>query len=154
VPARQKHEKTQIFEFSRIDAVLGNHILAHRLSTHEEVDFELEQIIVLPKEDCDFEKVESESEDEDFSTGEILVSEKSLYSHTGDLLEGNQLGAWERFTSGIGSKLLKKMGWKEGEAIPGGKNSREGRVDPVPIKILAKGKSLDKCMELAKKKKS
>ena len=88
---------------------------AHRLSTHEEVDFELEQIIVLPKEDCDFEKVESESEDEDFSTSEILVSEKSLYSHTGDLLEGNQLGAWERFTSGIGSKLLKKMGWKEGE---------------------------------------
>ena len=79
------------------------------------MDFELEQIIVLPKEDCDFEKVESESKDEDFSTGEILVSEKSLYSHTGDLLEGNQLGAWERFTSGIGSKLLKKMGWKEGE---------------------------------------
>ena len=30
-------------------------------------------------------------------------------------------------------------------AIPGGKNSREGRINPVQIKVLPRGKSLDAC---------
>ena len=87
------------------------------LSTHEEVDYALSDICVLPKEACDTEKVESEEDEEDYEKAtEYLVHEKSMYSHTGDLLDQNEkLGAWEIYTRGIGSKLLRKMGWQEGQ---------------------------------------
>lgn len=36
--------------------------------------------------------------------------------------------------------------------MPGGAFSREGRLDPVPIKVLPRGKSLDACAAAAKRK--
>ncbi|XP_013410712.1 zinc finger CCCH-type with G patch domain-containing protein [Lingula anatina] len=58
------------------------------------------------------------------------------------------MGEWEAYTKGIGSKLMLKMGYVMGEGL--GKNG-EGRAEPVPIKLLPPGKSLDKIMELQEK---
>ncbi|CAI8055899.1 Zinc finger CCCH-type with G patch domain-containing protein [Geodia barretti] len=55
------------------------------------------------------------------------------------------LGDWEKYTTGIGSKLMAKMGYVVGKGL--GK-SGEGRVEPVEIKILPPGKSLDMCAEM------
>lgn len=72
---------------------------------------------MLPKEACDIEEIESEDEEEDFGS-EILIYEKSMYSHTGDLLDPkNKMGAWEMYTTGIGSKLMMKMGWTPGKGL-------------------------------------
>jgi hypothetical protein len=54
------------------------------------------------------------------------------------------LGDWERFTRGIGSKLMAKMGYIHGSGL--GKSS-EGRVEPVPTTIYPAGRSLDWCVE-------
>lgn len=58
---------------------------------------------------------------------------------------GLPLGAWEKHTKGIGSKLMEKMGyvWGQGLGIRG-----NGRTEPVEAVVLPAGKSLDKCMEL------
>jgi len=76
----------------------------------------LADICVLPKEACDVEKPDTDTEDEDDFQSEVLVYEKSMYTHTGDLVDQkNKMGAWEVYTRGIGSKLLQKMGWNPGE---------------------------------------
>ncbi|KAK9872580.1 hypothetical protein WA026_018711 [Henosepilachna vigintioctopunctata] len=57
-------------------------------------------------------------------------------------------GGWEKFTRGIGSKLMQKMGYITGTGL--GKLS-DGRIDPVSAVILPAGKSLDHCMNLREK---
>ncbi|CAH1401162.1 unnamed protein product [Nezara viridula] len=56
-----------------------------------------------------------------------------------------RMGDWEKFTKGIGSKLMAKMGYVVGCGL--GKNG-EGRLDPVEALVLPAGKSLDHCMNL------
>lgn len=58
---------------------------------------------------------------------------------------GCPLGAWEKHTKGIGSKLMEKMGyvWGEGLGVRG-----DGRLEPIEAVILPAGKPLDKCIEL------
>lgn len=58
------------------------------------------------------------------------------------------MGEWEVHTRGIASKLMAKMGYIVGQGL--GRNS-DGRAEPVPIKLLPPGKSLDKIMELQEK---
>jgi len=118
------------------------------------VDYVLTEVCVLPKEACDIEEVSSEDEDEEGCDLPMYsIYEKSMYSWTGDLRDPNtKLGAWEKYTTGIGSKLMMKMGWTPGKALPGSQYSREGRVNPVPIKVLPRGKSLDACALAAKRK--
>ncbi|KAJ8945820.1 hypothetical protein NQ314_009042 [Rhamnusium bicolor] len=55
------------------------------------------------------------------------------------------LGDWEKYTKGIGSKLMQKMGYIVGTGL--GRNA-EGRIDPITAVILPSGKSLDYCMTL------
>ncbi|XP_065830314.1 zinc finger CCCH-type with G patch domain-containing protein-like [Oscarella lobularis] len=61
----------------------------------------------------------------------------------------NEFGEWEKYTTGIGSKLLQKMGFSLGKGL--GKKG-EGIQEPIDIVILPPGKSLDVCVELKKKK--
>ncbi|XP_064078252.1 zinc finger CCCH-type with G patch domain-containing protein-like [Macrobrachium nipponense] len=56
-----------------------------------------------------------------------------------------RLGDWEKYTTGIGSKLMQKMGYIVGTGLgPSG----EGRVEPVVAYVYPQGVSLDRCMEL------
>ncbi|XP_076260540.1 zinc finger CCCH-type with G patch domain-containing protein [Rhynchophorus ferrugineus] len=55
------------------------------------------------------------------------------------------LGDWEKYTKGIGSKLMQKMGYIVGAGL--GKKGT-GIVKPVTALILPQGKSLDYCMNL------
>ncbi|XP_076059089.1 zinc finger CCCH-type with G patch domain-containing protein-like [Oratosquilla oratoria] len=56
-----------------------------------------------------------------------------------------KLGDWEKYTTGIGSKLMAKMGYIVGTGL--GRNG-EGRVEPVEAYVYPQGVSLDRCMEL------
>ncbi|XP_050426980.1 zinc finger CCCH-type with G patch domain-containing protein-like [Adelges cooleyi] len=49
------------------------------------------------------------------------------------------LGDWEKYTKGIGSKIMAKMGYIKGTGL--GKNN-EGRVKPVVATVLPKRQSL------------
>lgn len=60
------------------------------------------------------------------------------------------LGEWEKHTTGIGSKLMAKMGYEIGKGL--GRDSC-GRVEPVDIVILPAGKSLDVCVQMREAKK-
>jgi len=58
--------------------------------------------------------------------------------------QASALGEWEAYTKGIGSKLMKKMGYVWGSGL--GKSS-EGRVEPIEAVVLPVGKSLDYCLQ-------
>ncbi|KAM9372065.1 zinc finger CCCH-type with G patch domain-containing protein [Phaethornis superciliosus] len=61
----------------------------------------------------------------------------------------SSFGGWEAHTRGIGSKLLIQMGYEFGKGL--GKNS-EGRVEPVQAVVLPRGKSLDQCAQVLRRK--
>uniref|UniRef100_UPI00358F5C8D zinc finger CCCH-type with G patch domain-containing protein isoform X2 n=1 Tax=Myxine glutinosa TaxID=7769 RepID=UPI00358F5C8D len=52
------------------------------------------------------------------------------------------LGLWEVHTRGVGSRLLAKMGYQEGQGL--GRKS-DGRILPVDVVVLPAGRSLDSC---------
>lgn len=66
-----------------------------------------------------------------------LVAEQSLQNG------GQALGEWERYTRGIGSKLMFAMGYVAGEGLGA---AGDGRVLPVPAKVMPKGRGLDHCL--------
>lgn len=57
----------------------------------------------------------------------------------------DQFGAWEKYTNGIGSKLLAKMGYEIGKGL--GKQA-DGIINPIQPIIYPTGKSLDNCFFL------
>ncbi|RHZ50552.1 hypothetical protein Glove_495g28 [Diversispora epigaea] len=63
--------------------------------------------------------------------------------------ENNNLAEWEKHTTGVASRMMKKMGYKMGEGL--GKNS-EGIVKPIEVKIFSQGVSLDYINEKDKPK--
>jgi len=65
--------------------------------------------------------------------------------------QASALGEWEAYTKGIGSKLMKKMGYVWGSGL--GKSS-EGRVEPIEAVVLPVGKSLDYCLQFKERLKS
>ncbi|KAJ8257322.1 hypothetical protein GJAV_G00184350 [Gymnothorax javanicus] len=92
----------------------------------------------------------SDSDDDD------RVLERSAYAKVLDSTEGSEwtpsscssFAGWEAHTRGIGSKLMVKMGYEFGKGL--GRGS-DGRVEPVAIVVLPKGKSLDQCAEIIQK---
>eukprot|EP00158_Paraphelidium_tribonemae_P006900 Partr_v1_DN28023_c1_g1_i3_m57567 putative be involved in pre-mRNA splicing (By similarity) len=48
-----------------------------------------------------------------------------------------RFAGWEKHTTGFGSKMLKNMGWKEGEGI--GASAAKGIVEPVKTELRPKG---------------
>lgn len=75
------------------------------------------------------------------------------YTSSTELLHMNgtsALGAWERYTKGIGSQLMLKMGYVMGTGLG---RLKDGRVEPVDAIVLPPGKSLDACMDLKERAK-
>ncbi|KAK4882972.1 hypothetical protein RN001_006291 [Aquatica leii] len=95
---------------------------------------------VLPLEG---ESREENSDEEFESDAEDIINISLLTTPT-----SNALGDWERFTKGVGSKIMQKMGYIVGTGL--GRRSN-GRIEPVPAVVLPPGKSLDHCMNLREK---
>ncbi|XP_064420670.1 zinc finger CCCH-type with G patch domain-containing protein [Latimeria chalumnae] len=89
-----------------------------------------------------------EEEDGDSAYAKVIDPGSSA---TGDWTPAcsSSFAGWEAHTRGIGSKLMAKMGYEFGKGL--GKNA-EGRVEPVQTVVLPKGKSLDQCAEILRKK--
>ncbi|CAG9857195.1 unnamed protein product [Phyllotreta striolata] len=105
----------------------------------KELELDLEHVLPLEND--------SESSEEDIeSEYEELVSQEDIINNS--LLitpESTMLGDWEKYTKGMGSKMMLKMGYVIGTGL--GKNA-EGRINPVSAVIFPAGKSLDHCMNL------
>ncbi|CAG5135884.1 unnamed protein product, partial [Candidula unifasciata] len=132
--------------------VCDDHLVNVRFDSQQlECTVQVEHIVPLDDEDS------SSSDDEDSSSGDEGGPSGLLRSGDADSDSNlpvylwkpaqttDKLGAWERHTKGIGSKLMAKMGYITGQGLgPQG----DGRAEPVPIMLLPQGKSLDKIMQL------
>lgn len=116
------------------------------------LDLEKEQILVRINKDKSeklihfenlvlLQNVESENSHEEVATD---ASDQSMNTQIPDLTRG-EFGSWERFTKGIGSKLMAKMGYEQGRGL--GLKS-QGIVDPIEQIIYPPGRSLDHCIKL------
>ncbi|KAI5710529.1 hypothetical protein M8J75_009384 [Diaphorina citri] len=124
----------------------------HSKSSNNHVEMELENIYPLESDAID---TSPQNSDNDESEEDITIPEETYYdqSQAIEISLNNapldkRLGDWEKYTKGMGSKLMMKMGYVIGSGL--GKNS-EGRVEPVETYILPQGKSLDYCMNLREK---
>ncbi|XP_022900628.2 zinc finger CCCH-type with G patch domain-containing protein [Onthophagus taurus] len=120
----------------------------------KEKDLEVEFKDLLPldsnknDEFSDSDGTESESDDLEVKNDE--KDDKSEIINMSLMLKPTEeaLGSWEKYTRGIGGKLMSKMGYIIGSGL--GKYSN-GRLEPVSAVILPPGKSLDHCMHLREK---
>ncbi|XP_068208151.1 zinc finger CCCH-type with G patch domain-containing protein-like isoform X1 [Palaemon carinicauda] len=106
-------------------------------------DEEAESIEEKIRDDYSIRSGNEEMSDEDDSD-----DERSVFVPTSTWFQCSltqRLGDWEKYTTGIGSKLMQKMGYIVGTGLgPSG----EGRVEPVVAYVYPQGVSLDRCMEL------
>lgn len=123
-----------------VEEVHENHTFTVKYSSYNEIDtLELEDILPL---DIENDSSSSDSDSDLLSSDDdvVIIENRSM---------DYKMGEWEQFTKGIGSKLMEQMGYIKGKGL--GKNG-EGRIDPIEVIILPQGKSLDKCIEIRKRK--
>lgn len=99
------------------------------------IDAKFEDILPPVRSKADVTSSSDESED-DIESFETSLNSSLERFHTCP----NAFGEWEKFTNGFGSKMLKKLGYQDGQGL--GKRS-DGRIEPVVAKIYVTGKSLD-----------
>ncbi|XP_046974271.1 zinc finger CCCH-type with G patch domain-containing protein [Vanessa cardui] len=71
-----------------------------------------------------------------------LIIEKSLQNNA------PVMGGWERYTRGMGSKIMLSMGYVPGTGLGA---ASDGRLQPVEARSVQPGRSLDHCMEMSEK---
>ncbi|KAJ8917177.1 hypothetical protein NQ315_012669 [Exocentrus adspersus] len=115
-----------------------------KLESNKEVEVVLEHVFPLVGEEEQEQEYASSSDDD--GGGEVEEKVEDVINMSLMIPPSSQpMGDWERYTRGIGSKLMQKMGYIVGTGL--GKNA-EGRINPVTAVILPQGKSLDHCMSL------
>uniref|UniRef100_A0A1I8PVE0 Zinc finger CCCH-type with G patch domain-containing protein n=1 Tax=Stomoxys calcitrans TaxID=35570 RepID=A0A1I8PVE0_STOCA len=106
---------------------------------NREQDFKFVDLLPIFEEDGDSTS-DSESE-----TDYPAINDDNCNLNTFTYDVSQSLGDWERYTRGIGSKLMAKMGYIHGTGL--GSNGG-GIITPIAAQILPMGKSLDYCMSL------
>jgi len=97
---------------------------------------------ILPPIDSD-----SDSDSSDLSTDD--ESEVEDYSAEKVFQIDENFGDWQKYTTGIGSKIMEKLGYEKGKGL--GKRS-DGIKEPISAKVYIQGKSLDFNIEQREKK--
>ncbi|XP_061392276.1 zinc finger CCCH-type with G patch domain-containing protein [Musca vetustissima] len=109
---------------------------------HKENDFRFEDLLPLIYDDEDSSSDDTDSEADfpsQFTDNNFSLNNPFTYELT------QPLGAWEKHTRGIGSKLMAKMGYVYGSGLG---TDGCGIITPISAQILPPGRSLDHCMEL------
>ncbi|XP_023011740.2 zinc finger CCCH-type with G patch domain-containing protein [Leptinotarsa decemlineata] len=113
-------------------------------SDKKQVEVIFEHVLPLDNEKNDVSDESSDSETE--MVNEQEADREDVINQSLLITPSEQaLGDWEKYTKGMGSKLMTKMGYITGTGL--GKKS-DGRIDPVSAVVLPPGKSLDHCMNL------
>lgn len=87
-------------------------------------------------DDNDNEDANSINNDSDSNS---CINDQLIHKSLLTLQSNESLGNWEKYTRGIGSKLMMQMGYVIGTGL--GKRS-DGRIEPVEAQVLPAGKSL------------
>ncbi|XP_005175180.2 zinc finger CCCH-type with G patch domain-containing protein isoform X1 [Musca domestica] len=107
---------------------------------HKEQDLKFENLLPIYEDDTSSDDADSDAGDtSQFYDSYISLNNALTYELS------QPLGAWEKHTRGIGSKIMAKMGYIYGSGL--GTNGR-GIITPVSAQILPPGRSLDHCMDL------
>ncbi|GLV44188.1 uncharacterized protein CBL_12516 [Carabus blaptoides fortunei] len=109
-------------------------------SNPEESIVPLQDILPLDNTDDSSDSNDDNGSDNDETDNEWLIQKSMLNTPPSQML-----GDWEKYTKGIGSKLMQQMGYVTGTGLG---RYAEGRIEPVQAVVLPAGKSLDHCMTL------
>uniref|UniRef100_A0A1B6LBU8 Zinc finger CCCH-type with G patch domain-containing protein n=1 Tax=Graphocephala atropunctata TaxID=36148 RepID=A0A1B6LBU8_9HEMI len=136
-------QKDSLWYRAKVETVLNDTRCLVKFQSEgcETVELDLHDLLPLENESNseDDSSSSSGSEDDEVSQ-EYLVSLSLLRTPP-----STALGAWEKHTKGIGSRLMANMGYVVGCGL--GKHG-EGRLEPVEAMAYPPGKSLDACMAL------
>ncbi|KAL6255020.1 hypothetical protein P5V15_013354 [Pogonomyrmex californicus] len=115
------------------------------------IEASVQDILPLDETDLQISDTSNDSDennkdiDNDFEPNSSYINNQLVHKSLLTLSSKEPLGNWEKYTRGIGSKLMMQMGYVFGTGL--GKLSN-GRIEPVEARVLPAGKSLDHCMEL------
>ncbi|XP_025425130.1 zinc finger CCCH-type with G patch domain-containing protein [Sipha flava] len=118
----------------------GSCVVKYETKGLGEIEVPMQNIFPLNGKDNESNYISSDSDDASQSVERDKAIVNKVLLNTDPI---QPLGSWEKYTKGIGSKLMVKMGYIMGAGL--GKNG-EGRINPVEATVLPKGKSLDHCM--------
>uniref|UniRef100_A0A1B6JZP6 Zinc finger CCCH-type with G patch domain-containing protein n=1 Tax=Homalodisca liturata TaxID=320908 RepID=A0A1B6JZP6_9HEMI len=137
-------QKDNLWYRAKVDTILSDTRCLVKFQTEgcEIVELDLHDLLPLDNENnSEDDSSSSESDDDDDEISQEYFVTLSLLQTP----PSTALGAWEKHTKGIGSRLMANMGYIVGCGL--GKNG-EGRLEPVEAMAYPPGKSLDACMAL------
>ncbi|KAL3278686.1 hypothetical protein HHI36_016223 [Cryptolaemus montrouzieri] len=136
-------QNNKLWGRARITRIFDNTCVVKFEFVKKDMELPFDEILPLDGEQDGEDDLGRISSDEDALVKQDIINMSLMNTP----LDG-PIGDWEKFTKGIGSKLMSKMGYIVGTGL--GKKS-DGRIDPVTAVILPAGKSLDHCMHLREK---
>ncbi|XP_045461357.1 zinc finger CCCH-type with G patch domain-containing protein isoform X2 [Harmonia axyridis] len=136
-------QKNKLWGRAKITRILEDSCVVKFETVKIEMELPFKEILPMTDDNHD-----SEGSDEEPSIEGVEIDQDVVNMSLVNTPTDGPLGDWEKFTKGIGSKLMQKMGYVVGTGL--GKRSN-GRIEPVTAVVLPPRKSLDYCMGLREK---
>jgi len=138
-------KSSKVIKSSSINFISGGIKGEEKKKKAADEDMEIDEDEIMNKDDFKTVLFSKKYRDSDEEIEEVIYKEPAkkrlkekttIYEHKfkgkHEKSAKKDVGDWEKHTKGIGSKLLQKMGWKEGMGI--GKDL-QGRAEPVEAKV-------------------